>query len=272
MESLIPPLISCVVPCFNENIDILIKSLSSLRNQSFTDFECILIDESTAHDAAEACRSFCESDSRFIYIHPDSRLGLAASLNLGIQMARGLFVARFDSDDICRSDRLALQVEFLNENPEIAVVGSAIEIIDEHGGVIGRRSYPLKHANIQKKFIFSSAMAHPTVLFRKKVLGECGGAYDTSFAYSEDLELWLRLLNCGAKFANLPGALVQYRQDHTSRHKKHWRFNIKARLKNMSRPYAIRKFIGVVGIAIWSYLPRGVQQFFFRLIQLRCMR
>ena len=268
MTSEITPLISCVVPCFNEDIEVLNLSLSSLREQTFTNFECIVIDESTNKDIAVACIKFCESDPRFLYVHPDKRLGLAASLNMGIQMAKGIFIARFDSDDICRVDRLSQQIEFLKINPEIAVLGSSIEIIDESGKFVSRRTYPLNHAEIEKKFVFSSALAHPTVIFRKKILGEGHLAYDPSFIFSEDLDLWLRLLNKGVKFANLSDALVQYRQHHTSRHKNHWKFNIKARLNNISRPYAIRKLMGILGIAAWSYLPREVQQFIFRYIHL----
>jgi glycosyltransferase involved in cell wall biosynthesis len=263
-----PPAVSWVIPCFNEKIEILIKSLSSIKEQSFVDFECIVIDESTNQEIADFCREFCKSDPRFIYFHPEKRLGLAASLNMGIEKARGVLIARFDSDDVCRLDRLSQQVHFLNTNPAVSVLGCAIEIIDESGKLISTRVYPQNHDEIEKKFIFSSALAHPAVIFRKDLLGDAGGLYDTSFIFSEDLDLWLRLLNKGVKFANLPDPLVQYRQHHTSRHKIHWKFNIKARLSNISRPYAIRKLIGVLGIAIWSYLPRDVQQFLFRYIHL----
>ena len=269
MPSEMIPLVSCIVPCFNEDIQDLKVSLGSLMHQSFVNFECIVIDESTNHAVAETCKNLCESDPRFIYIHPEKRLGLAASLNLGIKMARGKYIARFDSDDICRFDRLALQTNFLNKNPEVGVVGSAIEVIDEYAKLIGHRDYPPNHVEIEKKFIFSSALAHPTVMFRREVMGTCNGLYDPFFSFSEDLDLWLRLLNSGVKFANLPDALVRYRQHHTSRHKYHWKFNIKARLKNISRPYLIRKLVGVIGIWVWSYLPRETQQFFFRHIQLR---
>ena len=269
MPSKFPPMVSCVVPCFNEKIEILQKSLSSLREQSFSNFECIVIDESTNQETSEFCRQFCESDIRFAYIHPEIRLGWAASLNMGIQVANGALIARFDSDDVCRRDRLLQQVHFLDMNPTVSILGCAIEIIDEGGALIGSRVYPLNHAEIEKKFIFSSALAHPTVIFRKEILCKDGGPYDSSFKFSEDLDLWLRLLNKGVKFANLPDALVQYRQHHTSRHKNHWKFNIKARLKNISRPYAIRKLIGISGIWVWSHLPRGLQQFLFSHIQLR---
>lgn len=269
MSSEYTPMVSCIVPCFNENIEILKTSLSSLRDQSFTNFECIVIDESTNQEIAEACSKFCEADPRFVYIHPEKRLGLAASLNMGIQKARGALIARFDSDDICHLDRLSKQVDFLDMNPEVSVLGSAIEIIDESGKLIAFRAYPLSHADIKKKFIFSSALAHPAVMFRKEILGEYGGAYDPSFTFSEDLDLWLRLLKGGVKFANLPDALVQYRQDQTSRNKNHWKFNIKARLENISGPYFIAKLMGISGIWVWSHLPRNVQQFLFRRLQLR---
>lgn len=262
-------MVSCIVPCFNENIEILKTSLSSVRDQSFINFECIVIDESTNQEVAEACSKFCEDDPRFIYIHPEKRLGLAASLNMGIQKAKGALIARFDSDDICHLDRLSKQVNFFNMNPEVSVLGSAIEIIDEGGKLISFRAYPLSHANIEKKFVFSSALAHPAVMFRKKILDEGDRVYDPSFIFSEDLDLWLRLLNKGVKFANLSDALVQYRQHHTNRHKNHWKFNIKARLSNISRPYPIRKLIGISGIWVWSHLPRGLQQFLFSHIQLR---
>ena len=269
MSSEYTPMVSCIVPCFNENIEILKTSLNSVRDQSFKNFECIVIDESTNQEVAEACSKFCEADPRFIYIHPEKRLGLAASLNMGIQKAKGALIARFDSDDICHLDRLSKQVNFLNMNPEVSVLGSAIEIIDEGGKLISFRAYPLSHANIEKKFVFSSALAHPAVMFRKKILGDGDRVYDPSFIFSEDLDLWLRLLNKGVKFANLSDALVQYRQHHTSRHKNHWKFNIKARLSNISRPYPIRKLISISGIWVWSHLPRGLQQFLFSHIQLR---
>lgn len=265
----ITPIVSCIVPCFNEPPRILIGSLESLSRQTLRNFECIVVDESTNPEAIEACKNFCASDSRFIYIHPDLRLGLAESLNKGIELAKGEFIARFDSDDICRYDRLELQVNYLRKNPEISVIGSSLEIIDEAGSSLYFRSYPLKHFEIEKRFIFSSAIAHPTVMLRKSALMNYSSVYDRAFKFSEDLDLWLRLLGAGIKFANLPEALVQYRQQHTSRPKSHWKFNIKARLKNISRPYAVRKLIAVAAIAVWSYLPTRVQQCFFSIIQLR---
>lgn len=263
------PQVSCLVPCFNEDIEVLEESLHSLRNQTFKDFECILIDESTDKNTANACRSFCENDARFIYVHPPERVGLAGSLNLAIEMARGVYIARFDSDDVCYPDRLALQVEFLNQNAEIGIIGSAIDIVDIEGRFLGRRDYPLNHAEIEKKFIFSNALAHPTIMFRKSLLTISEGAYDAKFRYAEDLEFWLRLLNCKVKFANLAKPLVKYRQQQTNRGNDNWKYNLRARIKQFSSPYKFIKILAILGIIFWMIFPAKIQRALFKVIQLR---
>jgi glycosyltransferase involved in cell wall biosynthesis len=263
------PKISCIVPCFNEDSEVLRKSLVSIANQTYENFECIVVDESTNAKTAVLCRELCELDSRFYYVRPEQRLGLAGSLNLGIQRAKGEFIARFDSDDICCHDRFALQAQFLNQNSDIGIVGSSLEIIDNNDLPVGIRAYPTEHYSIEKKFIFSNGMAHPTVMFRKSLLSIVGGAYDPTFRYAEDLEFWLRLLNSNIKFANLPECLVKYRQQYTNRSGDHWKYNIKARVKNFSDPFRFRKVIGILGIVLWMCVPKQPQRFIFNAIQLR---
>ena len=263
------PKISCIVPCFNEDPAVLRQSLASVSNQTYQDFECIVVDESTNTKTSELCRELCELDPRFHYIHPNQRLGLAASLNLGIQRAKGEFIARFDSDDICSPVRFALQAQFLNQNSDIGIVGSSLEIIDNNDFSIGIRNYPSDHYAIEKKFIFSNGIAHPTVMFRKSLLSIVGGAYDPTFRYAEDLEFWLRLLNCNIKFANLPEFLVKYRQQYTNRSSDHWKYNIKARIKNFSDPFRFKKVTAILGIALWMCLPKQLQRVLFKAIQLR---
>ena len=261
------PKISCIVPCFNETIKNLDDSLKSLSSQTFTDFECILIDESTDIDSSLQCERICKLDARFTYIRPKKRLGLAGSLNLGIDASSGEYIARFDSDDICAIERFALQSEFLDQNPEIGLVGGFMEIIDESGLLIGYRNYPISHKEIQKKFIFSNALAHPTVMMRRSTLLNSGRRYDPNFKFAEDLELWLGLLNRGILFANLPVALVRYRQQTTTRYFGNWIYNVKARIKNLSSPYVSLKIFGILVIITWSLMPKFVQVFIFRKLQ-----
>lgn len=262
------PLVTVVVPSFNVASQIVRASLESIRSQTFTNFECIVVDESNQPELAKACSLVCAEDPRFFYIHPIERLGLAGSLNMAIRMARGLLVARFDSDDICISERLALQVAFLQSHPEISVVGGALDIVDNAGRFLAHRSYPITSGAISKSMQLTTAIAHPTVMFRKEVFDRLGG-YNAGYPFAEDLDLWLRWMKGGIQFANLPQVLVQYRQDNTHRTRRHWRFNLRARISNFSAQHLMRRTIGVACVAIWVGMPKIAQEQIFKMLLLR---
>jgi glycosyltransferase involved in cell wall biosynthesis len=253
-----PPRVSVVVPAFNESAAALAESLGSLRAQTFLDFECLVVDESTRPDLAQACRLACKIDRRFRYVHPPTRLGLAASLNLGIGQARGELIARFDSDDVCLPHRLSLQVAYMDAHPEVGVLGGGLEIMSEDGRTLAFRDYPQDHATIEKRFQATTPIAHPTVMLRKSLIERHGG-YDSSFRFAEDLDLWLRLLNHGVRFANLGSVLVRYRQDSTSRNTRHWQFNRRARMRNFSSRYLVWRVLGLLAIIVWAVLPASLQ-------------
>lgn len=266
--SAISPLVTVVVPSFNEAPDTVRASLKSLRDQTFTDFECIVVDESTRPELAVACRAACAEDKRFIYIQPAERLGLSKSLNLAIDKARGQLIARFDSDDICMLDRLELQVAFLRAHPEISAVGGAMDIISTEGRLIAHRSYPLTPNKIASAMQITNAIAHPTVMFRKEAIDRYGG-YNPSCRYCEDLDLWLRWMNAGLFFGNLPQVLVKYRQDNTRRDHLNWRYNLRVRLANFSSLHLIRRIIGIICVATWVAVPGKLQEKIYKAILLR---
>lgn len=253
------PLISIIVPSFNERPSIMQESLSSIARQTFTNFECIVIDESTDIALANACQSKCTEDSRFIYIHPEKRLGLPGSLNLGLQLARGHWVARFDIDDVCMPERLALQLAFLHRNPGVDVVGGAMEVMDESGNIIAYRRYPHAHDEIEKRIHFATPLGHPAVVFRRQTVVDAGG-YNSSLRFAEDLDLWLRLLNRGARFANLGDCLIRYRQHEPRRHFRHWSSNLCVRITNLRKRYIVRRIAGMALILIWSLTPPVLQK------------
>ena len=253
------PLVTIIIPSFNEEPNIVCASLESIRNQTFPNFECIVVDESTRTEFAEACRALCAEDPRFIYVHPTERLGLPKSLNLAISRARGQLIARFDSDDICMPNRLALQVAYMTAHPDIDVVGGGLEIISESGKLLAFRDYPVDHVTIERRFQTTTPIAHPTVMVRKHIFDQHGG-YDPSFRFAEDLDLWLRLLNQGVRFANLKEVLVRYRQQNTRRNPNHWRFNLRARMRNFSTRELPMRLVGICAMAVWGSLPAGLQE------------
>jgi glycosyltransferase involved in cell wall biosynthesis len=268
MMTTVTPQASFVVPVFNESRAVLEESLGSVAAQTLRNFECIVVDESTDVAAGAACKEICDRDPRFVYVHPDNRIGLAASLNLGISKARSALIARFDSDDICMPERLEKQTRFMAEHPEIGVLGGGLEIMDEAGETLSFRDYATDHAVIEKRFQTTSSVAHPTVMIRKSVLDQFG-AYNPEFRFSEDLELWLRLLNYGVRFANLSETLVRYRQQQTRRNAKHWHFNLRARTSNFKFRYGFRRSLGIAAIAVWAGLPAAVQERVFKVMLLR---
>jgi glycosyltransferase involved in cell wall biosynthesis len=259
------PLVTVVIPSFNEAPHIVRASLESIRNQTFSSFECIVVDESTIPELAEACQSVCVEDPRFIYVHPEERLGLPRSLNLAISKARGRLIARFDSDDVCLPERLAIQVAFLDAHPDISVVGGALDIISDDGLLLAHRSYPEDSVKIAKGMQLTTTLAHPTVMFRREAFEQYGG-YNPEFRFSEDLDLWLRWLNAGLTFANLPQVLVLYRQNNTRRNPRHWRYNLRARTSNFSSSYMSLRVLGIACIATWSLLPNFFQEQIFRFL------
>ena len=147
--------ISIIIPVYNVESSILFESLESVRTQTFTSFEVIIIDDSTSLICSEFCKKFCASDDRFRYFKPKNKLGLSKSLNYGISLAKNALISRFDSDDICYNNRLDLQIKYFNANPETDVLGGNMEIIDNKGNLISIRKYPFAFFAFQVQSISS---------------------------------------------------------------------------------------------------------------------
>jgi len=258
------PLVSVIVPTFNEPPGRLALSFESLIAQTYANFEVLVVDESTDPALAEACDTLCRRDARFRRLRPPRRLGLAGSLNLGLSEARGPYIARFDGDDLCHPERLEAQVRFLDAHLDVDLLGSAMEIIDSDGAVHALRRYPLTHDAIALRMQFTNAFAHPTMMMRQSVLGRHGG-YDASFDCAEDLELWLRLLGLGARFANLSEPLVRYRQVSSDRRAQNWSQNLRARTRHLSPKLLPARLAGLAVVALWALTPPPLRRAIYRL-------
>lgn len=258
-------LISIIIPTFNINFDFVSLALDSISNQSYRNFECLIIDDSTSKESIIFLKDYCATHSNFTYYGRYSTDGLGSALNYGMSLCNGEFIARMDADDISVPMRLQVQAEFLHANPSVDLVGSNMEVIDHTGQTIGHRKYGLNHSAIRKQFMFRNAMAHPTVMFRR--VFDDGFSYDRAFRMCEDLELWLRLLQKGYIFANINDNLVQYRESvQYHRVRENWSFNLRARVKNFSMT-KIESYVSVVMSLIHFIIPdsfRTVLQNYFR--------
>ncbi len=201
------PKISVIMPAYNAE-RFISKTIQSILNQSFNDFEFIIIDDGSIDDTEKIIKSF--DDQRIRYIKNPKNIGLASSLNIGVKEAKGLYIARIDADDISTNDRLEKQSSFLDQNPFIGIVGSSILEIDSEDKPIRILRKPKSHILIKWSSLFSTPMYHPTIMARADILKS--HHYDEHLSNSEDYELWSRLLfSTDIHFANFFEPLLNYR-------------------------------------------------------------
>lgn len=184
------------------------EAINSILNQTFSDFEFIIINDAAKPETAELLNSY--TDPRIKIIVNSENLGLTKSLNKGLSIAQAEYVARMDADDISLPERLEVQKKFLDEHPEIVVVGSATIIIDSEGKESGSKK-PVTDPELLKFYILlKNQITHSSVLFRKKIIVESGG-YDESVKYAQDYNLWSRLLDKKLLISNIDQPLLKYR-------------------------------------------------------------
>lgn len=180
------------------------EAIDSILSQTFRDFEFLIIDDGCTDGSIEVINSY--TDPRIWLVHNGFNMGLIATLNRGLDLAHGQYIARMDCDDSSLPKRLAKQVCFMDENPEVVVCGTWIQFM----GSNRIRKYPLTHEAIKCYLLFDCPLAHPSIMIRKDVLRKNDLYYDINYKYAEDYELWTRCVNV-IKLANIPEVLVKYR-------------------------------------------------------------
>lgn len=202
------PAISVVLPVFNGG-SYLEEAILSIRNQSFKDFEFIIINDGSTDQSIDIIKRHASEDSRIIVIDRENK-GLVASLNEGVAVAKGEFIARMDADDVSLPNRLEKQLQFMTTHIGCVCVGSDVEIIDSKGRKIIVWHQLTLDEEIQNEALKGHAtICHPVAMFRRQAFIACGG-YDPEMYPAEDLDLWLKLGERGA-LANIPEVLIRYR-------------------------------------------------------------
>ncbi|MEA2336097.1 MAG: hypothetical protein QOE82_104 [Thermoanaerobaculia bacterium] len=185
------------------------EAIDSILCQTFRDFELLVIDDASTDGTASILASY--ADPRLRVVRNESNRGLTASLNIGLRLARGELIARHDADDRSHPSRFALQIDFLNANPNVAVLGSAYRNFTGDGGR-PTRIHPVctTMLGIRWQLLFGSPLAHSSVMFRRSVILDELGGYDETFAASQDFDLWSRASRKHV-LANLREPLVELR-------------------------------------------------------------
>lgn len=186
-------------------------SLQSLLNQTFKNWELILVDDGSQDDSVEIVRRF--ADPRIRLMVEPAPLGLPTRLNQVIDQARGSFLARMDADDVCYPNRFAQQIAFLEAHPEVDLVGSAAVVFTETGGAKGKLPLHLSHEDICSRPFSGFYLPHPTWLGRMAWFQR--HRYDVNATKSQDQDMLLRSY-AESRFACLPDVLLGYRQESVS--------------------------------------------------------
>jgi glycosyltransferase involved in cell wall biosynthesis len=262
------PFVSVLMPCYNAE-RFLQDAINSIINQTFTDFELLIIDDCSCDGSLEIINRFCAADQRIVLIQNSTNSGVVEALNRGIKLTKGQFIARMDADDISHPQRLEKQIDYMIRHPECIVCGTNIRLINETGKRIGMRSYFTENRKIKHNILLKSPFAHPSVMIRKQVLIENNLSYSQKYGSAEDYYLWMRLFDLGL-FANLDEFLFDYRITSTSiksRYAKETLFDT-IRLKIDYRSHANLKAILILSCECALYLfPKRVIIFLFISLQ-----
>lgn len=199
------PTVSVVMTIYN-NSDYLRPAMDSISNQTFTDFEFIIIDDGSKDDSKKIVEGYSDERIRFV---SRANKGQSASLNEGINMARGIYIARQDADDISVADRFEKQVAFLNNHPEVGLLGTNYKEIDANSELIRFRNIFTRYDDLKLALVFSNQFAHGSVMMRKDVLDRVG-LYDVNISSAQDYDLWTRISRV-AEVRNLKETLFFWR-------------------------------------------------------------
>lgn len=201
------PKLSLILPVYNGQ-EYLSEAIESVLSQSFTDFELIIINDGSTDSSGEIIRAL--SDARIRYFEQSNK-GLAVTLNRGIALARGEYVARQDQDDICLPSRFEKQVAFLDANLDVGMVGTAAEIWVGNERTSRYLKHPVDDASLTFGLLFDNHFVHSSVTIRRAVFESVGGYAEDLRQPPEDYELWSRVMRA-YKLANLPDVLMVYRE------------------------------------------------------------
>jgi glycosyltransferase involved in cell wall biosynthesis len=200
------PKVSVIMPAYNAE-EFLRDAVESILSQTLTDFELIVIEDGSIDGTRAILKSF--TDERVIVGENLANLGEAESFNIGMALARGDFLARFDADDIAEPNRLELQYEFMTAHPAVTICGSDMHSFGEIAGIT---DVPPGDGEIKANFMAATGnIMNPTAFLRRKFVMDTRCRANPGYAMASDLAFWIECMRHGAVFANVKKPLIRYR-------------------------------------------------------------
>lgn len=181
------------------------EAVESILKQTYTDFEFIIINDGSTDYSAQIILAF--SDDRIKFINRENNIGLVKTLNEGLSLVKGKYIARMDNDDIALPDRLMRQFKLMEAHPEIGLCGTGFQ---PFGTKVFAWDMPIDDSSIREYMLFGNPIGHPTVMMRSDIIKKYDLLYDISADYAEDYKMWYELSK-HTKMYNIPDVLLNYR-------------------------------------------------------------
>lgn len=254
--------VSILMSVYN-NQAFICKAIDSILNQSYKYFECIIIDDGSTDGTSDILKQYLKKDNRISVITNNKNIGLTKSLNKGLLICKGKYIARLDADDISVQDRIKIQYDYLEKNNHIAACGSQGICIDDKDNVLGEKNLPISYKEIKHRLLFNNQFIHSSLFIKKSVLDKVG-LYNELFKTSQDYELMLRIAE-NHNVTNLRQALVKWRVHNNSiswTTKKQEIDAIRARWFAITK-YNYSKIRGIILILIrivWLFIPLSIKK------------
>ncbi len=206
------PPISVLMPAYNAE-EYIAEAIESILNQTFKDYEFIIVDDCSTDNTWQIIKKYIKKDSRIKAHKNEKNLGIAGNRNKLISMAKGDYVIWQDADDISMPYRLEKQYKFMEENPEVGILGGWLQFFNKNGN-LSVRKYATDDKVLRRKIFIYSPVAQPAAIIRKKLFDEVG-KYDLKYPPAEDIDMSFRI-GVKYKFANLPEIIIKYRENNNS--------------------------------------------------------
>ena len=200
-----PHLVSVLMPAYNASLYIR-EAIDSILSQTFSDFEFLIIDDGSTDNTIDIVKKY--TDTRIKLIQNEQNRGLVYTLNKGLDIAQGKYIARMDADDICTSDRLEKQVAYMERHSGVASLSCAFRFM----GTPHEIHFPTDGERINIKLLDNTALLHPGAVLRSEVLKRENIRYNADYKHAEDYHLWVQFAEKGLELGNLDDVLVDYRQ------------------------------------------------------------
>ena len=200
--------VTVLMPVYNE-AGVVQTAVESILSQTYKDWDLLIIDDGSTDGTSTLVQSIAEKDPRITVIRNAANRGISAALNQGWKQARGHLIARMDADDVSLPQRLERQVLFMESHPEVAVLGTGVQLVDGQGKILGVALPPEQHQELVHSMYRRTPFYHSSVMVRQSFYEAMNG-YDERWRRSEDTDLWLRSYG-HFRFHNLQEPLIRYR-------------------------------------------------------------